>query len=160
MILWQVADPKSPNQHVGVDEYELAVGKLVSMVEELSDDAYELVRDTATADEDCRSIQTIVTHVVRAGYGYAGMLRREWGIEHVAPRPGRIARREARSQLEEMLAYACATLDGRWGTSEADAAALRLRSAWGPVYDLEQLLEHAIAHVLRHRRQIGRFLER
>jgi uncharacterized damage-inducible protein DinB len=143
-----------------IDEYERAVGELVSMVEDISDDEYELVRDTETADDDCRSIQTIVTHVVRAGYGYAGMLRREWGIEHAAPRPGTITRQEARSGLEEMLAYTSATLDGRWGISEADAGALRLRSAWGPVYDLEQLLEHAIVHVLRHRRQIGRFLDR
>jgi uncharacterized damage-inducible protein DinB len=143
-----------------IDEYERAVGELLTVVEDISDDAYEVVRDTETPDDDCRSIQTIVTHVVRAGYGYAGMLRREWGIEHAAPRPGKITRQEARSRLEEMLAHTSATLDGRWGISEADAGALRLRSAWGPVYDLEQLLEHAIVHVLRHRRQIGRFLDR
>ena len=29
---------------------------------------------------------------------------------------------------------------------------------WGQRYDVEQLLEHAIVHVLRHRRQIERFL--
>jgi len=36
--------------------------------------------------------------------------------------------------------------------------AVQIRSRWGAVYDLEQLLEHAIVHVLRHRRQIERFL--
>ncbi|AUP81600.1 hypothetical protein C1H87_11295 [Flavivirga eckloniae] len=28
---------------------------------------------------------------------------------------------------------------------------------WGQVYDIEQLFEHAIVHILRHRRQIERF---
>jgi hypothetical protein len=36
--------------------------------------------------------------------------------------------------------------------------ALEIQAPWGPVYDLEQMLEHAIVHVLRHRRQIERFL--
>ena len=29
---------------------------------------------------------------------------------------------------------------------------------WGQLYDVEQLMEHAIVHVLRHRRQVERFL--
>jgi hypothetical protein len=29
---------------------------------------------------------------------------------------------------------------------------------WGQTYDVEQLMEHAIVHILRHRRQIERFL--
>jgi len=29
---------------------------------------------------------------------------------------------------------------------------------WGQLYDVEQLFEHAIVHILRHRRQIERFL--
>ena len=29
---------------------------------------------------------------------------------------------------------------------------------WGQTYDPEQLFEHAIVHILRHRRQIERFL--
>jgi uncharacterized protein YlzI (FlbEa/FlbD family) len=31
---------------------------------------------------------------------------------------------------------------------------------WGQCYDVEQLMEHAIVHVLRHRRQIEKFKER
>jgi hypothetical protein len=30
--------------------------------------------------------------------------------------------------------------------------------AWGQSYDVEQLFEHAIVHILRHRTQIERFL--
>ena len=31
-------------------------------------------------------------------------------------------------------------------------------SPWGVTYNLEQLLEHAIVHILRHRRQIEKFM--
>ena len=30
---------------------------------------------------------------------------------------------------------------------------------WGQQYDAEQLLEHAIVHILKHRRQIQRFIQ-
>ena len=34
----------------------------------------------------------------------------------------------------------------------------KIKVRWGQQYDVEQLIEHAIVHVLRHRRQIERFL--
>jgi uncharacterized damage-inducible protein DinB len=142
-----------------MDEYERAAGELVSLLKELSDEDYELVRDTTTADEDCRSIKTISTHVVRAGYGYAAMLRKAWGIDLEGKWPGMLGRQDALAEMPEMLAYTAATLDGRWEISEDEATALQIQSSWGPIYDLEQLLEHAIVHVLRHRRQIERFLD-
>ncbi|TBO45265.1 hypothetical protein EYS08_00110 [Pedobacter kyonggii] len=30
----------------------------------------------------------------------------------------------------------------------------KINTAWGQQYDVEQILEHAIVHILRHRRQI------
>ena len=30
---------------------------------------------------------------------------------------------------------------------------------WGQQYDIEQLVEHAIVHILRHRRQIEKFIK-
>jgi len=58
-----------------MDEYERAAGELARILEVISDEDYPLIRDTETNDDDCRSIQTVVTHVIGAGYGYAGMLR-------------------------------------------------------------------------------------
>jgi len=34
-----------------------------------------------------------------------------------------------------------------------------MKTSWGENYDFEQLLEHAIVHILRHRRQIERLLK-
>jgi hypothetical protein len=33
----------------------------------------------------------------------------------------------------------------------------KIITSWGQIYDMEQLMEHAIVHVLRHRRQIEKF---
>jgi hypothetical protein len=33
----------------------------------------------------------------------------------------------------------------------------KILTRWGQVFDYDQLLEHAIVHILRHRRQIERF---
>ena len=142
-----------------MDEYERAAGELVSLIEGISDEEYELVRD-AEAEEDSRSIQTILTHVVSAGYGHAGMLRTTWGLERMKRWRELFPRGEARSRIAGMLAYTSETLDGKWDLSEEDAEALRIHSGWGAVYDLEQFLEHMVVHVLRHRRQIERLLGR
>jgi hypothetical protein len=60
--------------------------------------------------------------------------------------------------LASLRAYVAATLEGRWEMPDEELAAVEIQAAWGPRYDVEQMLEHAIVHVLRHRRQIERFL--
>jgi hypothetical protein len=142
-----------------MDEYERAAGELTRVLEPLSDAEYERICDPETKDEDCRSIQTIMTHVVRAGFGYAGMLRDAWGIERIVRSSEPIARSDVSSALRGMLDYMIETLDGKWDLSAEEADSMELRARWGPVYDFEQLFEHAIVHVLRHRRQIERFLQ-
>src|SRR5215471_3762768 len=66
-----------------MDEYERAAGELVSILSGITDEEFERIRDTKTQDQDCRSIQTIMRHVIRAGYGYAGYMRTAWGKEPV-----------------------------------------------------------------------------
>lgn len=143
-----------------VDEYQRAADDLLGILDRLSEEEYRVIRDRDTADDACRSIQTIVSHVVGAGYGYAGMLRRAWGADTPERARTQIELANAREAFGAMLTFTLETLDGRWHLSEEDSMALQIRSGWGQVYDFEQLFEHAIVHVLRHRRQIERFLQR
>ena len=143
-----------------MDEYERATAELIRVLESISDEDYEKIRDLETKDEDCRSIQTIMRHVIRAGYGYAGYMRDVWGKARTAPDSVPVARKEAPGQLRAMLGYMVETLEGKWDMPEAEGVAMRIQSRWGVVYDFEQLFEHGIVHVLRHRRQIERFLGR
>lgn len=143
-----------------MDEYERATAEMTKILESISDEEYARIRDTETKDDDCRSIQTIMTHVVGAGYGYAGLMRDAWAVERAPHERVPIARPDTPAQLRAMLDYMIATLEGHWELSEAESNAMLMKSRWGVTYDFEQLFEHAIVHVSRHRRQIERFLGR
>ena len=141
-----------------MDEYERAAADIPAILRRISDEEFERLRDLETKDEDCRSIQTILHHVVRAGYGYASYIREAYGDQPNRPDVPLGKRLEYVDRLDAMLAFTSATLEGKWELPYEDMTAVQIRVRWGPVYDLEQLLEHAIVHVLRHRRQIERFL--
>jgi uncharacterized damage-inducible protein DinB len=141
-----------------MDEYERASAELAQLILHLTDAEFEAVRDRQTPDEECRSIQTVINHVVRAGYGYAHYMRVAFSLPSSRIVVPLGARSESVEQLATMLAYTVETLDGRWEMSDEEMSAVEIKSRWGSVYDLEQMLEHAIVHILRHRRQIERYL--
>jgi hypothetical protein len=141
-----------------MDEYERAAGELVRVLSGLDDAAWLQLRDAETEDPDCRTIQTVMRHVVRAGFGYANYIRKELGIPEGRSGAELVSVGEVAGEVDAMLTYMAETLDGRWTMSDDEITALKMQVRWGPTYDLEQLLEHAIVHVLRHRRQVERFL--
>lgn len=141
-----------------MDEFERASEELTKAFVQLTDAEFEATRDRQTQDEECRSIQTVVNHVVRAGYAHANHLRAAFSSQWSRTEIPLGTRTESVAQLTAMLGYMEATLDGRWEMSDEQISAVQINSRWGPIYDLEQMLEHAIVHVLRHRRQIERFL--
>ncbi|HEX7078115.1 MAG TPA: DinB family protein [Candidatus Eisenbacteria bacterium] len=141
-----------------MDEYERAAAELPGLLLRISDEEFERVRDLETPDENCRSIQTVMRHVVRAGYAYASDIRTAFGTETQRTDVPLAKRLEVPDRIAAMLAYTAATLEGKWEMPDAEITALKIHTPWGSVYDLEQMLEHAIVHVLRHRRQIERFL--
>jgi len=141
-----------------MDEYERAAADLSGLLQRISDEDFERARDLETGDEDCRSIQTIMRHVVRAGYSYAAYVHEAFGGEANRPEIPLGTRLETLDRFQEMLAHTVGTLEGKWELANEEIAAVQIRSRWGTVYGMEQMLEHAIVHVLRHRRQIERFL--
>jgi uncharacterized damage-inducible protein DinB len=141
-----------------MDEYERAVWELRRLVEQIADEDVVRVIDTQTKDEDCRSAQTIMSHVVNAGYGYADYLRGVFSLPSTRPPKALLSHRESLEQLDAVLAYTAETLEGRWRMTDEELTGAVINTGWGVTYDVEQLLEHAIAHVLRHRRQIEKFM--
>jgi uncharacterized damage-inducible protein DinB len=139
-----------------MDEYERATADLILLIEQSSEADYVRVLDPETRDEDCRSMQTIVTHVVRAGYGYANYIRPVFSIGSAPPAEELFSRDEASARIQSMLGYTSETLSGKWEMSDQELDDVKIDTRWGMTYNLEQLLEHAIVHILRHRRQIER----
>lgn len=142
-----------------MDELERATLELRMRIDPLSLQTYEHLMDPATEDENCRSIQTIISHVVSSGYSYADYLRTAFGIKSSRPPYRMLPRAEVLPAIDAMLEYTTDTLENKWEMPEEQIVAVRIHSRWGVDYDMEQLLEHAIVHVLRHRRQIDKFLK-
>ena len=140
------------------DEYERAALEYQSLIDKISEADFVRVADAETSDENCRSIRTVTAHVIMAGYAYANYLRERFSIIAKPARLESITRQNAAARFVAMLGYTERTLAGRWEMSDDEIAATIVKTRWGGTYDLEQLLEHAVVHVLRHRRQIEKFL--
>ena len=149
---------RSGNIGALMDEYERAASVLKHLVEAIPEDKFTEILDAGTTDEDCRSVQTIMAHVVGAGYSYAYYLRELFSIDRARPAPRLFSNRESLAALDAMLEYTAQTLEGRWIMSDEEISGSVIHSRWGVTYDIEQLLEHAVVHVLRHRRQIERLI--
>lgn len=141
-----------------MDEYERAALELKQIVESISDPTFEKLRDEHTQDENCRSIQTILSHVVNSGYGYADYLRERFAIPSTRPERRLLSRQEVLTQMDAMLRYTIETLENRWEMTDDQIEGTVVHPRWGGNYHMEQLLEHAIVHILRHRRQLDKFL--
>lgn len=143
-----------------MDEYERAALELKSLVSRVGENDYTRIADAETKDADCHSIQTIMNHVVHAGYGYADSIRRKISMPHTPrgdERP-QISQAEIGGEIDKVLAYTVETLEGLWEMSYAELDNFVVERRSGVSENLEQLLEHAVLHVLRHRRQIEKFL--
>jgi uncharacterized damage-inducible protein DinB len=139
-----------------MDEYERAASELRRLVETFDERSFSRILDSETSDENCRSVQTIMSHVVSAGYSYAAYIRGAFSMPTDRPPKRLLSRREALAGFDAMRTFTIQTLDGRWEMPDEAIQDVSIQSNWGVKYDLEQLLEHAIVHVLRHRRQIER----
>ena len=143
-----------------LDIYEQAISGLKEVVKQLPDDALTVIRDRNTPDENCRSIQTILSHVVNSAYGYATSIHNIKGSE--LQRPEKIFHPGIGPYLQDLDAAFTFTENVFKNLKDSDLEqfenSLKIRTRWGQIYDIEQLTEHAIVHVLRHKRQIINFL--
>ncbi len=141
-------------------EYHRALQELSRLIEPLDAATLTAVADPDTADADCRSIQTVLAHVVRAGFCYAMDIRKKQGEQWAYP--ARVFSDNAAefvADLERMFRFTEQVFrDYPDLPLETIDPAEKMLTPWGQLYDVEQLLEHAIVHILRHRRQIERFL--
>lgn len=143
-----------------LDEYEKSIQELKLLISTISPkDLMEIV-DSKTKDKDCRSIQTILTHVIRAGYTYVIEIRKWLGENANYVKIGLLdSIEEYETALDKMFAFNEKLFQDYPKLKLEDHDSVnRIVVGWGQSFDAEQLFEHAIVHILRHRRQIERFL--
>jgi uncharacterized damage-inducible protein DinB len=142
-----------------LDLYEQAISNLNKTIENIPDHTLTVIIDHQTTDENCKSIQTILSHVVHSGYGYATYIHNSKG--HNAKRPEKVFHVSIMKYSEDLVNVFSYTenIFKEINDDELEQMddSLKIKSGWGQLYDIEQMMEHAIVHVLRHNRQIERF---
>ena len=143
-----------------MDEYERAAKELIKLLGKMDTETYLRVLDTKTKDKDCRSVQSIMNHVVRAAYGYANYIRQQFNEPFIKRKTDyKLATPDAViNELNNALKYTEETLNNKWNISWKEISSNIIHTKWGQDFDMDQLLEHAIVHILRHRRQIEKLL--
>lgn len=62
-----------------LDEYQRAIADLQQTISDVTDKELVRIADETTSGPMCKSIQTILSHVVRSGYSYAIYIRQLYG---------------------------------------------------------------------------------
>ncbi len=143
-----------------LDEYEKSIIELQDVISSISKEELVIIADKITEDPECKSIQTVLTHVINSGYYYAIVIRNYLG-ESINNKEEILLNsiEEYSVELQKMFQYNVQLFEDYPNIEiEVHDKNKKILTRWGQRYDVEQLLEHAIVHVLRHRRQVEKFL--
>ncbi len=103
-----------------------------------------------------------MTHVIRAGYNYVIKIRKAFGekvdfLEHKTLN----TIEEYSIELKKMFEFNEKLFNDYPNVNlEEHNTKRKILVKWGQKYDIEQLFEHAIVHILRHRRQVEIFIKK
>ena len=141
-----------------LDIYEQVISDFKKVIEDIPDNALTIIIDAQTTDENCRSIQTILSHVVHAGFGYATYIQNLKKPD--VKRPDKTYHLTIQEYIEDLNnVFSCTETvfkEIKDGELEQFDNSLKIKTGWGQFYDIEQMTEHAIVHILRHQRQIDK----
>jgi uncharacterized damage-inducible protein DinB len=145
-----------------LDEYKKASEEYISVLNQVSQKDFIKIVDDKTDDEDCRSMQTICRHVIRSGYGYANYVLNALNIFVDTPDANKMnikISEDASNEIRKMMEFNIHNLyDLNRDKIESNMFSIKFMSRQNEEYDFEQILEHAIVHILRHRRQAEKLI--
>ncbi|MBK8551852.1 MAG: DinB family protein [Ignavibacteria bacterium] len=143
-----------------LDEYENVIEDLKNNITDINDSDLIKILDTKTKNKDCVSIQSVLTHIIYCGYNYITMI----DIHRGNTKSIRAVRKKLKTIPEYLAALDILLHHSKQFFENIDDSEMaqydpsrKLVTGWGQIYDYEQLMEHAIVHVSRHRRQILKF---
>jgi len=142
-----------------MDEYARAAEDFCRVVE-----SFDLARFNAerpSNNPNTVSPRAICLHVIGAAHRYAHYIRKACGVDFVEryeADPERLRSPwDVRVLLAEGTVLTEETVEPLLKATDQDIQALSFTVRWGPRYDPEMILEHAVCHLLRHRRQLERW---
>jgi len=142
-----------------LDEYKKAIIELKNVILDLNENELLEVVDNETLNPECKSIQSILTHVVSSGFSYCIYIQNHRNIDSKRPEQKfRTSIAQYSNDLDNVLEFTNKTFSDIFDSElEEFSESRKIATKWGQFYDIEQMMEHAIIHILRHRRQIGNF---
>lgn len=116
---------------------------------------------TQLTDGTFTNIRDIMYHVIGAAHVYVDYL--DGAIDETEISPAKHdfnydTPTTAMQSVWEAFSRMVVTLGKIRDYSEKQQSEVKFTVRWGVEYDIEQLLEHAIVHILRHRRQVELWL--
>ena len=140
--------------------YNNTINEFISFLKIINNEEYIFIADAEAEDKDCRSIQTIISHIVNSGYGYAHYIRGAINVPSVRPDYKLILHGEIEKSLMNVFKFTEETFAGKEISYDEIDEKIVLTPWNNDLYSIESILEHAIVHILRHKNQIERFLEK
>ena len=145
-----------------MDEYARAAVDFCNVVEAVAPAKFtDDVRPAS--DPDCVSIRKLCVHVLSSAHGYGSHLLHAMGVEVPPPPPPTIDENSIKlpAAVRPILAQQIRRTEGIVADilklPEKQQEALVVRPRWALPMQADLLLEHAIVHLLRHRRQVERW---
>lgn len=143
-----------------MDEYKRASKDYIKVLSDISEEDFLIARDYKTEDSDCKSIQTVIFHIIQSGYTYANYIQSLSNDTWLEYKFLINTTKTAIQEIKKMLEYTEDSFHDNWYKTNKELEKHSFKTRWNVTYDLEQLLEHAIVHILRHRRQVENFLKK
>lgn len=142
-----------------MDEYRKSSIEYKQILKTIPQSLFIKIIDPKTKDNDCKSIQSITFHIINSGYTYSNYINSihnhqwfEYAEDITTPKKGI-------EEINKMLDFAESSFEGIWNKSDKELEKWKFNTRWYVTYDIEQLMEHAIVHILRHRRQIENMIK-
>jgi len=144
-----------------MDLYEQEAGLLLETIKEkMPAGDWEVIKDTETKDDDCKSYQTICQHIIEAAKYYIDWLQKAENPNYETKeiKVSLTQKSDFEPQLRAVLKQQATYFENRWSMSDEEIEAIKVKTGWGFILDADTLLEHAVMHIMRHHRQILKFI--
>jgi len=141
-----------------LDEYARAIRDYEQVLRALPAERYDA--RTTLSDEEFATVRDILKHTIGAAHNYVNYLadaldgtdrgyqKREFPQANAS---------EAIPSLWEAFGRMVDVLERIKDWTDEKQEQVKFVTRWKQTYDIEQMLEHAIVHILRHRRQLERW---
>jgi hypothetical protein len=139
-----------------LDVYQEAVHDFSVVASMLPEEAF--IDPDSCMYENKVTLHYIITHTIASGYIYADLIRELWQLPTQTPAYEIHNAGDVSVHLNHMFKYTEEALQDTFLSSHHHVKEMLITSSWGTVYDLEMMLEHAIVHIYRHKRQLKKFL--